>query len=285
MARVLHLFTASGALCLLSALAPAARAHGDIPRSIETLTARIESSGAPGPAGSAALAHLLLERGELHRLRRDFDDAARDLDACARLRPDLPGLTMARGRLLLESGRPRQAVAALEPLLRDRAVAPETIYLHARALVALGQPARAVREIDQALRALPQPEPDHYLARADLLTGLGPAHQRRALAGLDAGMRRLGPVVSLDSRAIDIEIALHRYRQALTRIDRQAAATVRKDIWLARRAEVLERAGRPEEAQQARRQALDVLRALPPTLLARPATRDLRDQLVAALRR
>jgi tetratricopeptide (TPR) repeat protein len=285
MGSVLRLvLAASGALWLSIATEPLARAHGDIPRGIAKLDSQIEAAWR-APGDSAALAHLLLERGELFRMRRNFDQAARDYDACARLQPDRPGLARARGRLLLDWGRPREALAALQPLLRDPAVTPDIIYMHARALVEVGQAARALRAIDRALRTLPQPEPDHYLARADLLTGLGPAHRRRALAGLDEGIRRLGPVVSLESRAIDIEIALRRHDQALARIDRQAAAAVRKDVWLARRADVLDRAGRPASAQRARRQALEAQRALPPALQARAATRDLRDQLLAALDR
>ena len=147
----------------------------------------------------------------------------------------------------------------------------------------LGWGLKAVSFIDRAIARIAQPEPDHYLARADTLASLGDRHLPRAVAGIDEGIKRLGPLVSLDSRAIDLEVQLGRFDSALGRVDRQAAATVRKDMWLARRAEVLDRAGRRQEARASRQQALSAIASLPIQLQNRKATTDLKQQLVAAL--
>jgi tetratricopeptide (TPR) repeat protein len=272
------------AMLILGAGAAPAWAHGDLARNIAEVTAHLRAELAR-PVDGHLRAKIHLERGELYRLHREFSRAARDYDAAERYEPGLQAIPLARARMWLESGRPVASRRVLERFLASHPGHAEALTLHARVLVALGRGARAVQALDQALRELTQPEPDHYLARADILAGLGRRHLPRALMGLDEGITRMGPLVSLDERAIDLEVALGRHDQALARIDRQAAATIRKDVWLARRADVLDRAGRTDDARQARREALALLRALPPPLQSRPATRQLLQQLTTALDR
>jgi predicted Zn-dependent protease len=271
-----------GALCLLAPRLPDARAHGEHTRSLAAISARIEAEVA-GPVDPHRRAKLFLERGELFRVHRDFRRAARDYDAAERYQPRLAAIAIARTHMLHESGHPRQAGRVLQAFLATAPGHAEALQLQARLLTALGSRLGAVQALDRAIARLAQPQPDHYLLRADLLAGLGRRHLPRAVQGLDEGIRRLGPLVSLDSRAIELELTLGRHEQALTRIDRQAAATVRKDRWLARRADVLDRAGRAQEARVARQEALRALQALPPSLQTRPGTRQLQQELLVAV--
>ena len=281
MVRVLRLvLSASAALSIWWVGLLAAGAHGDLGRSIAAASARLADE-LVRPLDRPARASLFLERGELYRLRGEHRLAEHDYDAAERYQPDLPAVRLARARLLLESGRHPEARRVLERLLVQTPAHPEALQLQARVLAALGRGARAVQTLDRALTGSARPEPDLYLARADLLAGMGPRHLPRALAGLDQGIRHLGPLVSLDDRAIDLEVALGRHDRAIARIDRQAAATIRKDVWLARRAQVLDRAGRLAEGRQTRQDALRALLALPPQLQARPATRRLQQELLA----
>ena len=270
------------ALFSLLVSSPPAFAHGELVRSISEVTAHLEAE-LRRPVDGHHRAKLYLERGELYRLNRDFTRAAQDYDAAEKHEPQRQAIYIARARMLFESGRGQPAREVIERFIAANPGHAEALYLHARVLVSLGWGARAVEQLDRALREVSQPDPDHYLARAEILVGLGKPHLVRAVAGLDEGIARLGPIVSLDSRAIDLDLALGRHDRALARIDRQAAATIRKDVWLARRADVLERAGRKRPAQDARRQALRALEALPPTLQRRPATLELRQRLMAAL--
>ena len=85
----------------------------------------------------------------------------------------------------------------------------------------------------------------------------------RALHSLDEGIVRLGPIVTLELEAIEVELRLNRYDAALARVDRISAQTPRKDSWLARRGAILERAGRLDEAHAAYRAALDAATSQP----------------------
>jgi hypothetical protein len=113
-----------------------------------------------------------------------------------------------------------------------------------------------------------QPSADHYLERSVLYRGhgqleaaladlaradalLAAGEPEAALEALDEGLARLGPVVALASRAIEIERARGRADATLERLDRLAAFASRQETWLTRRAEILEEAGRPAEARAA----------------------------------
>jgi len=191
----------------------------------------------------------LIRRHLLRREHGDFAGALADLEAAARLAPARPGLDALRGRVELESGHPERAIA---PLRRALALEPEDSEAHldlARALVAVGRTLEGARQYTLALETAPVKLPGRYLERARALRAAGPEHREEALEGLDEGMARLGNLVSLANLAIALEIEAARYDAALARLDALSAASPRKESFRARRAEILERAGRTEEAR------------------------------------
>src|ERR1041385_2750456 len=86
-----------------------------------------------------------------------------------------------------------------------------------------------------------------------------------AVRGLDEGIRRMGPLVTLELSAIDLEVQLKRYDAALARVDTVMSRLQRKESWLVRRAEILKTAGREQEAKKSYRDALAAIEKLPPT--------------------
>ncbi len=96
-------------------------------------------------------------------------------------------------------------------------------------------------------------------------------------------MQRLGAIVTLDVMAIELELAALRYDHALARVDRLATQGGRPEAWLARRGQIMERAGRREEARAAYRAALTALDSVPPSRRRVRATVDLENQLLSAL--
>jgi tetratricopeptide (TPR) repeat protein len=76
---------------------------------------------------------LYLQRSELHFISGRLDQAARDLDRALALGADLAVVRRLRGRLLLNMGRPLDALRCL----RDLPVDPEVLLLRGRALRAL----------------------------------------------------------------------------------------------------------------------------------------------------
>jgi tetratricopeptide (TPR) repeat protein len=247
------------AVAVLLAPAPAL-AHGAFDARVATLSARIKEQPS---------ANRYLERSILYRGHGDLALALADLEQAERLDPTRADLGLHRGRLALDAGRPEEAVAPLQTLLAAAPNHPEANLALARALAALDRPRDAATHYTRAIRAAPVGIPSHYLEWADALLAAG--EPQVALNGLDEGLSRLGPVVALANRAIEIELAQGQVDAALVRLDRLASRASRQETWLARRAEILEDSGRRAEAGAAYAGALTEIERLPARRRATPA--------------
>lgn len=217
------------------ALPASLRAHGDIHVRIAALTASI----AQDPSNAA----LYLARGELHRAHRDWDRALSDYRRAARLDPGMAAADLCGGRALLSAGRAAQARTALERFLAKLPGHPEGHALLARAFVSLGNPLRAAEHGSLVIALREEPRPEDFVDRAQALAAAGPGHLSEALRGLDEGIALLGPLVSLQSTAIELELARGDKDAALARLETLASQGDRPSVWSARRSEILEQAG------------------------------------------
>jgi tetratricopeptide (TPR) repeat protein len=147
----------------------------------------------------------------------------------------------------------------------------------------LGQPMAAIDDYTHAIERSTEPLPEYYIDRARALASQG--RTTLALRGLDEGIRKLGPIATLELMAIDLELANHHYDQALARLDKLATQGERPEIWLARRGDILERAERREEARAAYQAAWIAIESVPPSRRRVRATVDLENQLQSALER
>ncbi len=206
-------------------------------------------------------ADLYLRRGDLHRAAGDLADARADLDHAATLDATQPGLPLAWARLQLDERRPSDAVASATRALAAQPSNTAALRLRAQAYVQLHQREQAVADLTRVIELAPVP--DTVLERARLLEE-EPADLDEALAGIEDGLRRIGPVVTLQLEAIDLERRLRRFDAALRRIDAVTAQAPRKEAWLARRGALLEDAHRTTDALAAYRSALDAVNTLPP---------------------
>jgi tetratricopeptide (TPR) repeat protein len=243
----------SVALCL-SLLPRVAHAHEGLHEQIAAITAKIKHD----PKNAS----LYLQRGELHRLHRDWRRAAADYDRAVLLRPDLTIVELARGKMLFESGNLRGAKLTLDRFLTRQPNHYKGLLTRARVLAKLGSTTDAARDFTQAIARSPEPEPELYLERARVLAS-DDKGIAEALSGLDEGIKRLGPLVTLQSPAIELELRRHNYDGALSRLDLIAAQSERKEAWLVRRGEILQLAGRDEEARAAFTAALVAIESLP----------------------
>lgn len=240
------------AICL--ALIPSfARAHEGLHEQIEAITAKIKRD----PKNAA----LYLQRGELYRLHHEWARAAADYDRASRLQPGLTIVDLGRGKMLLESRRFRQAKVVLDRFLQQQPRHVEGLITRGRVLAKIGARLDAANDFTGALTLTPEPE--LYLERAQVLAG-DERHVQEALRGLDEGIKQLGPVVTLELAAIDLELRRNNYDAALTRLDVITAQSERKETWLVRRGEILKAAGRHEEARKAFSAALVAIESLPP---------------------
>jgi tetratricopeptide (TPR) repeat protein len=107
-------------------------------------------------------AEALLIRADIQRSLGRTDEALADDDAAIRVATEGRDLAYRhKGRLLLDLGRPKEAIAAFDAALGLHPKDAEAWYDAARACQAFGQEGRARKLLDEALRL----DPDHVQAR------------------------------------------------------------------------------------------------------------------------
>jgi len=262
-------------IALASLLPWRVAAHGDLHEQIRAVTEQI----AKDPKNS----ELYFKRGELHRAHQEWDEAQADYDQALALNPGLTMIDFTRGRMLLEANWPHSAKICLDRFLRRHTNHVEGFTARARTLVKLEKPLDAARDFTTAIRYAPTGRPELYIERAQALASAGEKHYQESLRGLDEGIEKLGPLVTLQLHAIDIELKRKKFDAALGRLDTVAAQSPRKETWLARRGEILQLAGRKAEARTAYLDALQALDSLPPARRNVPAMAELKRRITAAL--
>lgn len=206
-------------------------------------------------------ANLYAARADLHRALGRTQEALADLDRAERLAPALSVVTLVRGSTLLDAARHAEALACIEPYVRDHPDHGGALLIRARALSAMRRHDEAVVAYTDAIAALTTPRPQHYLERAEASMAAG--EYEDALCGLDEGLLRVGVVVSLQLYAIDLELAFARYDEALGRLQTLADASQRQERWQVRRGSILRLAGRLGKARESYINALATIDALP----------------------
>jgi parallel beta-helix repeat protein len=266
-------------LCLVAAVCLALcgplAAHDEPHKEIERLSRAIE--------WHTTDANLFLARAGLHRMEGHWQAALADLDRAAELDPLNPTIDFHRGRLCFEAGEPQAAREDLDRFLAKHPNHVQGLMTRARTLRQLDEPLLAARDYSNALAEISDPRPVLFLERADALAAAGDEYLASAIAGLDEGIEQLGSVVPLQAKAIDLELRAQRYDSALDRIDHILSTMPRKERWLARRGEVLERAGQIEEARESYSEALAAIERLPWRRREAPAIQELATGLVSRL--
>jgi tetratricopeptide (TPR) repeat protein len=254
-----------------------ASAHPEIDWQIRELTARI----AENPQDT----ELLLRRGELHRVHGDPVAAEADFRLARAVDPTLDVVDFHLGLLRLDAGRLAEADALFTRSLEKRPSYAPALAQRARAREAAGRHLDAAADWERAIAADPRPAPDQYLGLADALAAAGPEQLGRAVQHLDRGLVALGQPVSLQLRAVELELLRGRTDAALARIESIATRSPRKEPWLVRRAEILEQAGRREDARKSYAEALAAIEALPAARRTTAAVGRLRNEAETALGR
>lgn len=235
--------------------APSTYAHGTFHERIGRVNGQIEME----PQN----AELYLTRAGIYRSHGDWEAALADIDRAAQLDPDRRDVDYFRGRVFLAAGHPQKAEVVLRRFLEAAPDHPAALVARARALAKLGRHLDAADEYTRAIQHAPVPLPAYYLERAQALAHGGDAHRGAAIRGLDEGMARLGPLVTLALAAIELEVEGGRFDAALARLERLTARTPRQESWLARRGDILERAGRTQAARESFQRALAEIEKLP----------------------
>lgn len=268
---------------LLLALTQPAGAHG----TLTERTALAEASAAEDPTDPST--HL-----RLAAMARDAGDTRSALASLARAEQDAAHLDRwVRARIAAERGFTwlsardfPSAAAALDRAVTAYSAAgtPAAVFsARARARAGSGDLAGAVEDYDRAVDTSTPPTPALYLERADALRRM--LQPERALRGLDQGLAELGEPVTLALAAVEIERAMGRYENALSRLDLAARGARLQSHWQVRRARVLEDAGELGRARQSFSQALIEIRQLPAARRRSAAIQDLEREATRAIQR
>lgn len=226
--------------------------HGDVHDRIAGVNQQI--------ATAPADAQLYLQRAELFRQHADWQAALADCDQAQPLDPAVD-VALLRGRILLEAGRPADALPVLDGYVSRHPQHTQAWVCRARVLTYIGRHDAAIADYREALQRSPQPEPDLVLECANALVALGKSAE--AVTVLDAGLTKLGELPSLALRALDIEVATGKIEAALARVETMRQHAPRPEPWMAKRASVLAQAGRLVESQAAWQALVGHLAGLP----------------------
>lgn len=226
-------------------------------------------------------ADLYLKRGEIYRAAKNWDAALADLQQAAALDPSLAAVDLATAQVLLDANWLLAGKVAVDRFLQRQPAHAEGLVTRARAHLKLGLPQAAADDLAQAIAASPKPGPELFIEHAYVLTSIGKHRTADALRVIEDGIRRHGPLLTLQLYAIDLEARGQRFDDALKRLDKVAAQSAHSETWLARRGEILMLAGREAEARQAFTQALAAVRALSPARRNTPGMMELEKRLTS----
>ncbi len=258
------------ALLSLIFLAPMlTHAHGALDERIRAVTAQIERvTNNPQP---------YIQRGELHREHQDWKAAQSDYDRAEKLDARLIRLNFFRARMFNDMGDATKALGLLNNYLGANTNDSEALILRARVRAKSGEGQGAVADFSRAIQLLREPQPEIFLERAELQITAGRVDE--ALIGLDEGIAKLGSVITLQTRALDMELNRTNYDGALVRLAKIVESSPRKEAWLARRGEILIQAGRVMEATKSFGDAQAAIEALPARLRESAAMTELHTQV------
>ena len=263
-----------GTLVLLGAMLCSLFGHGELELRIAAISRQI--------ATNDTNASLFLERADLHRLHLDWPAASVDLDRARALAPDLVTVGLARARLLRDSGRPTEAREAFDDYLRRAPIDGVALVERARMRAEANELKPALADYDRALSFVVDPLPEYYLERAELAVRLG--DREVAIRGLDEGQKRLGVIVTLQSRAVELELERKDYDAALRRLETIIARANRRELWLEKKGMILRQAGRHAEATAAFQASAQAIAKLPARLQTTPIMESLKARLQTALK-
>ena len=259
------------AICLGSA--ERLHAHGSEHEQLVAITAALEKK--PGDPG------LLLLRAALHRRHQDWDAAALDIAAAEKAGAGPGALALARTEVAASRVDWDAASRELPALAREVAENAEAWRLAGAVHTARGRHAEAAAAWRAVIKNARSLRPEDVISLSRALHAAGADDD--ALTALDAGAQRLGEISVFLEEAAQIEAARQRWDAALARFDRLLAQSPNSPRWLARKADLAEKAARPELAAATRRAALAAIEALPPARRATPAFVELEKTLRSQL--
>jgi len=228
---------------------------------------------------------LYVERARIYQSYRHWKEALVDLDAAAQLEPDNTKLDLMRAEILYSMKEYSRALDLIELYELRHKPDLEAMLIAARSYRELGLNEKAAQYYKKILSKLKVgsevPLSEWYIEYVDVLMLAGKKSQ--ALNILQQGIHALGSNSVFQTRAAELEVELGDYESAISRIDALAEKSQRKDFWLARRGDILTKAGLTSRAKSSYQEAFSRLQKLPLRLRNQPASVELNAKLKVLL--
>lgn len=222
--------------------------HGEVVPRIRNASREI----AKEPTNASRYRH----RGNLYRKYKDWKAALDDFQQAARMQPNLSGVDRQIAEMHFKLKDYEAAEQALALFLQAHPNDLQARRLNANLLAAQGQVDAADAAFDRILKTLPHPTVDFYVEWIDAIASNGPEQYPRALQRIHIALDRLGPIPSLQLKALRLEEERGNYDTALGWLERLIAQSAHPETWLVRKGEILKAAGRNDQAVAVYRQAL-----------------------------
>jgi tetratricopeptide (TPR) repeat protein len=257
-------------LGLCAVALPLAVAEDDIQETLEAVNRKlIETPNDPA---------LLVQRSQLYTLKSQYDLAVADLNQADKI-GGLPTLQYEKAKLFLTAG---WNETGLEHANRYVAANPndyQGYLVRARLLAKLDRLPESANDYFQVIEKNRDTPLEIFIEGAKAVTTEDGTHLPLALKMLDQGISRIGSIVTLQSAALEAEIRQSNWDAALARVDKITQQMPRKDSWLAKRGDILVKAGRYDEARKTYQSALDAIQKLGPNQRRHPDTIQMEKQL------
>ena len=228
------------AIVLAWAAAPTVLAH---PSALERV-ARLDSLIRSRPDDP----RLYVQRAQAHAEDGHFDEALSDLRRAAALGQPVD-VAYDLGVVHHRMGRLEEARADFDRWLARHPGHAPALLQRAQTLRELGDRDAALADYQAYFERHPKPNPGDYLAAARMLATPDGSDPAGALAVLDAGLRRLGTVPTLQREAIALERTRGHVTAALDRLETLRPSLGASPDWKVDRGELLLEAGRRDEGR------------------------------------
>lgn len=227
-------------------------------------------------------ASIWLQRALLLLADGEFQQALLDCDEVDRLAPGKFPTGYVRSQVLLDSGELEKGRVALDEFLNTHPDHLRGLVARARLQLKSHQNESALADYRSAMMISgDKPEIDLVLETASAFAANG--RRGEAIEMLRSQLSSRGNIPELFNRLLELEIADGKFDEAISRVGELAKHSSQPAPWLAKRAELLSRAGHAAEAHEAWLSLQTHLDSLPNLQRGQPAMAALAQQVKSAL--
>jgi predicted Zn-dependent protease len=224
---------------------------------------------------------LRYELAEAHVEHEDWQECIEEISRVEGFAPGVHPTGYLRGLALFIGGKNDEAYNVLDYFLTTHPDHVEALATRGRVLAEMDCPAEAVADLQAAVKAMPSPSGELVMELALAYQKIGKPEEASKV--LDEALKTSRDAPLLLECAMKIDTAAGMWDSALGRIDGLHKNAPRPEPWMAKRAELLAKAGRAEEARAAWTALRDRLISLPSLERGTPQNSQLLTQARQAL--